>query len=414
MEGVRTELVLVLALCGGCTQVFGLDSPTQRPSFDAAVDALATADTSDALGAVAPALHVPAAGQFPGTADVELTSIDTTLLTVNGVAPLPGVTFDVWPQAGGPDLAVLHVASLTVKAGTEMVYVQGSRPLVVIASGLIRVTGYLNASALGTATRAGGAAPNAGAGKGATGVHNGNFNDSGGGGAGFATAGAMSGGGATSCAQPALAVAGGTAYGDGALTVLVAGSGGGSAYMIDCAVGVGGAGGGAIQLSSASAIEIGGTVDAGGGGGGGGKTCATGSLNLTAGGGGGSGGAIVLQAPTVTITGVVAANGGAGGSAAGDPDSNSTGPYADGIAGSGGNPTATPAMPGGDIGQWSAAGGAGGAAAIAPAAGASSTECAGNGGGGGGSVGRIVIATPQTGMTALLGLVSPSAVMINY
>jgi hypothetical protein len=91
---------------------------------------------------------------------------------------------------------------------------------------------------------------------------------------------------------------GGSVYGGSTLVPLAAGSAGG--YILNGGY-QWGAGGGAIQISSGTSIQVrgAGIINAGGGGG---------SFS-----GGGSGGAILLEAPTIIIEGAVAANGGAGG-----------------------------------------------------------------------------------------------------
>jgi hypothetical protein len=143
-----------------------------------------------------------------------------------------------------------------------------------------------------------------------------------------------------------------------------------------------GGGGGAIQISSATKIEITGfgKIDASGGGGAG-----IPQQNSTAAGGGGGGGAILLEAPTVTLDGadvVLSTKGGAGGG---------TGMNVDGTAiaiGEDGGTGAAPAQggyqttPGGFL-----HGGNGGTHVVAPTAGSSppsGTAGAGSGGGGGG------------------------------
>jgi len=366
----------------------------------------------DAPPGVFPTLHVPNAGRFPGTADLTLTAIDTSALTVNGGPPPTGVTFDTWTQTSGPTLAVLHVDSLAVASGT--VFVAGTRPLVVIASGPITVNGLLDGSALRDMPRAGGGAAGEGSGAGQPGGHAATFVESGASGGGFATVGGMGGIGGAGCSVSAPAVVGGAAYGDPQLTNLVAGSGGGRAYVTSCDSSTGGAGGGAIQLSSATSITIAGSINVGGGGGGGGLTCTAADRNFSGGSGGGSGGAIVLQAPVITSSGALAANGGGGGSSAGDVDGDNVAPFANGQPGFGGQPDANAPAGGLDVGTWSSAGGAGGATTTAPGAGANDTTCLGNAGGGGGSVGRIVIAMPQGASASIGGVVSPPAVTITY
>jgi hypothetical protein len=76
--------------------------------------------------------------------------------------------------------------------------------------------------------------------------------------------------------------------------------------------GMGGHGGGAVQLIAGTTLNLMGPVIATGEGGGGGRDCA--SLKQSGGGGGGAGGMIGFDALTVTSTGLILASGGAGGS----------------------------------------------------------------------------------------------------
>jgi hypothetical protein len=371
-------------------------------------------DGSGDPGAPFEPLHVPPGGAAPGTGDLELTAaVDTTALSIGGSTTMPaGVTFDSWPQASGPALAVLHVRSLSVPA-TATVRVTGSRAFVVVASGTISIAGTLNANGQRDVPGPGGSAPDAGAGKGNPGLHVQTFRDSGGSGAGFVTAGGT-GGRVTGCMPTAGTVLAGTVYGDATITNLIGGSGGGTAYDGTCGNRTAGAGGGAIQLSSATSIVVSGGINVGGGGGGGGRSPITSSCNMTAGSGGGSGGALVLQAPVVGVPGTIAANGGAGGSSAGDVEGDNNYPSAHGEDGADGLLAASAAAPGADVGVWSSAGGAGGAGATGPGDGLENNDCDGNGGGGGGSVGRIVIAIPATGTITIGGTASPAHVPITY
>jgi hypothetical protein len=386
MRAMRSALVLAFAgACGFAPQLSPGDGAT----------------LGDDGGTDFVPLHVPEGGRKPGTGALELgtITIDTTALSINGTLPA-GVTFDSWPQTGGPELAVLHVSTLTVDAGAT-VHVVGARPLVVIASGAIEIDGRIDGSADHDVPGPGGALPGVGAGAGGSGMFSPSYRDGGGGGAGNAMPGAA-GGDATcfivACTAAPGGVVGATS-GDAAVSVLIGGSGGGASTPSGCASTVGGAGGGALQLSTPATISIalGGVVTAGGGGGAGGMN---GNCNWGSGGGGGSGGAIVLQAKTVTNAGVVAANGGGGGGGAGEPAGTGT----HGQAGENGLASTFAALGGADLGQWSSAGGNGGALAADAQPGATDQDDDGNGGGGGGSVGRIAIATT---MLAGAGTTSP-------
>jgi len=250
--------------------------------------------------------------------------------------------------------------------------VVGGNALVIVAQDLIKITGKLDLAANGRKGGAGGygwiEAGN-GPGKGW---------DGGGGGAGHCGAG---GAGAPSSAgtfgDP------GVAYGAASLMPLVGGSSGGMA-----AAWYGGGGGGAVQLVSATKIEIGsrGVVSAGGGGGY--RAC------LVGGAGGGSGGAILLEAPEIGIRGKLVANGGAGGGAF---CSSSEPLHKDA------NEDATPAKDGGMSG-------AGGAANLGALPGQVPVRYSDNGpGGGGGARGRIRIHT-KSGSAAIdsSAIISPT------
>ena len=365
-------------------------------------------------------LHVPAGGRAPGTEDLELAqSVDTGALTIDGSASLPaGVVFDMWPQPGGVELAVLHVRGLRVPVGAT-VRVTGSRALVVVASDAIDISGVLDGSAQRTQPGPGGAGPGAGSGAGRAGSHAGNFRDSGGSGGSFAGTGGRGGsaggsGGMFGC-MALQGPTGGSTYGDRTLTVLVAGSGGGAANASTCGTREPGAGGGAIQLSSATSVRVSGGINAGGGGGGGGRSQQIGAsqCDMSAGGGGGSGGAIVLQAPLVEVSGTLAANGGGGGSAGGDFDGNDMPPESDGEDGNDGQLAAMAASGGRDVGAWSSAGGPG-AIVDTGGPGQGDLNCDSNGGGGGGGAGRIVLALPSGRTPSVTGTASPASASTTY
>jgi hypothetical protein len=211
-------------------------------------------------------------------------------------------------------------------------------------------------------------------------------NDSDGGGAG-GSAGTPGGAGS---GNPRSGVAG-AACNAPTLEPLIGGSGGGAGGVFgDVRIGgAGGGGGGALQITSATEIEVLGGVDAGGGGGENGRTAPpAGSTDWGGGGGGGAGGAILLEAPRVSISGLVTANGGGGGGDVG--------------AGTGqrGTASALPATGGDGV----IAGGAGCAALAAATAGADITGGRDAAGGGGGC-GRIRINT--SGAPAITGTISP-------
>jgi hypothetical protein len=308
------------------------------------------------------------------------TTIDTTSTT--GTVPLTFV-----PQTGGSLVAVLYARNLAVNSTVRII---GDKPLVIVAETItINTTGVLDASARHEIPGANGhnfAEPGSGAG----GKGNGGgfrVRTSGAGGAGHGTAGATGGSSNTTDAPRGTA---GVATGDQKITVLTGGSAGGNSR---CPVnsttpsnsGVGGAGGGAIQLSARLTLIINGKIVAGGGGGAGGRNCNNPTNgDLDSGGGGGSGGAIYIQTLQLVLnvgSGVYANGGGGGG---GSVFSSGVKP---GGAGSDGDSGAQSDGGGGGNGDATRTGGKGGSSAAGPATGGDGNY----GGGGGGAVGRIAV-----------------------
>jgi hypothetical protein len=305
---------------------------------------------------------------------------DTDALTLAVDGRPAAIAATAVAQRGGPELAVVACKRFFVARGGN-VQVVGSRPLVLVAFGEIRIEGTVDASATG-ATAGGGAGSDAtcGAGVGSTGGDQRDDFDhaggAGGAGGGFGTAGGDGPALAGSEGQPAST--GGAPGGDASLVPLRGGCRGGNGGN---GGGVGGAGGGAIQLVAQAQLRVNGTVSVAGGGGAGGTATSSG------GGGGGSGGAILLEARSLEIRGALTANGGGGGEGRLNLGSNGD-PGADGD-----RELADPAGGGnGGTFQFGGNGGSGAAAAIAAAAGATGSrsfaEAAGSGGGGGG-VGRV-------------------------
>lgn len=334
----------------------------------------------DTTAAVPDPLHLAPEDGAPGTgalvADGTLT-IDTSVPSISVTLPA-GTSLDVRPQLSGPEVAVLHVGTLTITAGAS-VRVQGSRPLIIVAGGAVSIAGLLDGGARGTQPGPGGGAPGSGPSPGLVGAHGSSDSDTGGGGGGYGGAGANS-GAITGCTV-ALGLGGG-AFGDGAITRLVGGSGGAASSGTACDPDAGGAGGGALQITSLTLIEIvaGGAINVGGGGGEGSTDC--GDVDVNSGAGGGSGGAVVLQAPTIRSAGIVAANGGGGGGSSQTSMGN---------AQNGEDATASLTPADGGTGPR-ATGGAGGAGALAPTLGGNA-PCGGNSAGGGGAVGRIAVSS---------------------
>ena len=401
-----------LAFCLGCRGLLGIDDPIPLPTDsgipDDAVDASDGRPATDGTPITDDIAHVGADDEYAGLGPLVVDSdwvLDTTALSSTPGLP-PGVTLVTAAQdAGGPDLAILHVDTLAIEAGKTLRAI-GDRPLVVIANS-ITIDGALDVGAIREQPGAGGSRMGPGAGGNGSRVIQA---DSGGGGGAFGGAGGR-GGSATcvfDCAPDAIASGGqlGIAY-DSGLGKLLGGSGGGVAQApatpTACAAGIAGAGGGAVQLYARTAITISatGTIDAGGGGGRGGVAC-TSPANFLAGNGGGSGGAIFLQSATVTNSGTIAANGGAGGSGGGNGG--------DGVDGEDGRVATSPAMGGSAQGALSARGGNGGTGMQGAQNGSDSGD-RGNGGGGGGGVGQLVVFYKTT-WTA--GTTSPQATTQDY
>jgi len=371
----RVAVVVALAGCplAGCS-FSGRGTPADAdPSAPDADPNAPDADpsASDAAMQLFDVAHVRSAEElaFAGTADVTfgVTAIDTSALTVS--PPLAsGARLYAAPQdaAGSPpELAILEVHSLVIGG---VLTVRGSRPLVIIAATTISVDATILASAQHEQPGPGGAGPSEGAGAGGDGNASASCDD---GGAGAAFGGGGAAGGLGCGPQPGT----GSMYGTATLEVLQGGSGGGTGSQCS----TGGAGGGAIQLSAGTSINLGAMIAVGGGGGGGGRQC---MANVwSAGGGGGSGGAIFLQALAISGAGSLAANGGGGGGGSSNPTSGSAGNDASGFGVATGGPPAFPA-------------GGGGNGAATSAAQAGEDDAGGNAGGGGGGVGRIVLAIP--------------------
>ncbi len=385
----RAALAFVAFAAGGCQFVVpGFAVGVDGSSRDGAFAADAAHGPGFVPTHVSPSAVVPGASSLAGPRD-----IDTERLQIDGMAPAPGFLFAAEP--GHDDWAVLSVRDFNV---TNDLRVHGRRALIVVAAGSIQIGAKLHAGAEQRTPGPGGQFTGQGAGSDGK---SSDIDDSGGGGAGHGTSGAA-GGDSASLSNGQGGAAGGTYS-----TELAGGSGGGAGSGLsgnnpcpaDQGFGLGGAGGGAVQLSAGIALDLlfSGVVDAGGGGGRGG--C---KESASAGGGGGSGGSLWLEAPTMNLAGTLTANGGAGG--AGGRATN--GGSSDGQDGQDGRASTTPAVGGASGGTGSGAGGNGGVLGVGPQPGGKST----NGGGGGGAYGRIRLRT--RGASAITGaqtVVSPVA-----
>lgn len=283
-------------------------------------------------------------------------------------------------------LGVFTVNSLTIAAGTT-VRVEGADALVIVALDRIDIQGnlYGNSQSSPAFFLGPGALQNpvsgntAGVGPGGGGSGNGS---SAGGGGGFCGH-----GGKGASSTPGGEAQGGGINGTPALVPLSAGSAGGSGFAF------GGAGGGAIELVSATSIAVSGTIHVGGQGGyNGGVYDPSGNSQEAS--GGGSGGAILLEAPTVDTTGTLAANGGGGGQGPGIPGADAT---PDATAAKGGNDGMHGSL-GGDGSSSSGINGEDGQVVPNTVA-----------GGGGGAAGWIRV-NSSSDSTFFGGIVSPSSI----
>jgi len=290
---------------------------------------------------------------------------DLTIDTTDGCATTTMGTAD--------GVCVLAATSIEVTTGATL-HVTGPRPLLLLATTSMVIAGTLDAASHRAGTVGPGANPAACARGTAPTVAGG----SGGGGYGgtFATAG---GDGGDSIGRGAKGSAPTTVD---VPTTLRGGCPGITGASMNPGVGgVGGAGGGAIELAAGS-IEVSGMVNASGAGGQGGVN------NDSGGGGGGSGGMVVFDTAKLTITGVVMAQGGgggggSGGSGAGQPGADPS------VAGTGAEPGDGYHDGGGTLG-------AGGTGAVATDAGDAQDGTLIGGGGGGGGAG-MTKGPPATG-----------------
>jgi len=285
------------------------------------------------------------------------------------------------------DARAIWVVDFEVGADATL-RLEGSRPLLVAASGGISVAGTIDASSHyggGDYQRGAGADPAAcPASPPEPGETCSNHGGSGGGGGGFGAAGGQGGEGGNghSCSGDGIPGGLGGEALPAAPSVLRGGCGGrdGGASTEGAGQGPGGPGGGAVHLTARGSLTVSGTVHAGGAGGRGAND------DRSGGGGGGSGGMIGLEAADLRIqdTAFVVANGGGGG---GGVDHGVAEPGEDGRADGA-------VAPGGAHEASGTDGGAGGWR-DAPN-GVSADPAERGGGGGGGGVGFILLHSPGT------------------
>ena len=244
-----------------------------------------------------------------GIGDCVVTTANCALNTSTGTigcltgTPKPYVYAKVAQSSGGLEAGLFVCKTVRIQAAAR-VNVQGTLPLIWVATEGFEVVGELSATANLNDPVAGGFDTEDGSKMGA--------GPGGGGPASMATRQSAGGGGYCGKGGKGAAITGeggaaGVAHGMPTLVPLMGGSGGGSNFY------GGGGGGGAVQLVAGTTLTVQatGVISAGGGGGGGHEGQA---------GGGGSGGAILLEAPMVTVAGRLAVNGGGGGEAGGGAD----------------------------------------------------------------------------------------------
>jgi hypothetical protein len=280
-----------------------------------------------------------------------------------------------WLANPQDDACIVIATDITIEQGVT-VDVDGDRPLVLLATGMIRIDGTLDAAShvadgdRGPGASFGGCIT--------TGVNGATASNRGGGGAGgsFGSKGGDGGNGNAGTATRGLA----RDADQPPFDTLRAGCRGGTGAAGGDDPRAGGHGGGAVFLV-APTIAISGIVNASGAGGRGGDR------DRGGGAGGGSGGMIVLDAVELVVPGTLIANGGGGG---GGADSNN-----DGNDGGDPNP-ATPntrALRGNRAGSNAGHGGAGAAGTSPAVAGDQGND---GGGGGGGGLGVIRVLSGQT------------------
>jgi hypothetical protein len=298
----------------------------------------------------------------------------STISTDTGIV-YDGATSVVVPNIDIGDYHVFWVKSLSITGSTV---VSGADGLIIVSDGDVSITDLLDVSGN---LRVNGPGGGPGTCVGGTATTAGSFSGGGGGG-GNGDPGGTGGnadGNASPGGQPGAALA------DLDLEPLHGGCMGGDATEgTSTCRGVGGGGGGALQIVSRTQIALtsNGVIDASGGGGvaarAGTDTCT--STNLRGGGGGGAGGSVLLEAPQVRLEGsaVIVSTKGGGGSAGG------IGSFLNGADGG----TSGTAAAGG-INQTSGAnGGLGGTEAVPPGDGTAGDPSE-DGGGAGGAVGRV-------------------------
>lgn len=311
--------------------------------------------------------------------------IETSVEIQTDACSIASVQSHVVTQDDGSEACAIVVHDFEVTM-TGRLDAHGPRPLIILASGAAHVAGRVDVSSSfftpgAGGGRGGGFVDHDGAGASAGRIGTIAASAAGGGGGGAFGGGGGSGGAGTGVTGGA----GGLMSASVDLIPLRGGSGGAAGEAsTDPHLAFGGPGGGALQISALSSIDIEGEIFAAGNGGMGGGGTGGGA---GAGGGGGSGGGILLEAPTVDVRGWLGASGGGGGSegtAAAAGVGGLDGAYA-GFRAAGGQALDPLAASGGDGGGLDDTG------TLDIEDGVDGSDGAANGAGGGGGVGCIVV-----------------------
>jgi hypothetical protein len=380
--------VIILVTASGCRFLLG-DGPDNQGAADAAngsgSDAFVMPDANTDPKCGWGGTGLPEGGICLAELPASSPSIPTTINTETSGLCVP------YSKGGGNNYCV--IAGIDLAVGN--VRVTGSKPLVLIATNSLTVTGTLDvASHTATPSRGAGGdppsceygiPPNSGNNPETRGGAGGSFGGSGGRGGlknGQLPAADSGVPGARATITPPAVLRGGCRGQSGFDTgAAVGGFGGGAVYLVA-----------GVELS----VDTNGAVNASGAGGNGGATAA---MFGRGGAGGGSGGMIVLEAPTVNLLGKVFADGGGGGEGGG---ANNPGNY-------GYESNGTSRAPGGNGGAGN--GGDGGAGSYGTMLDGIDGNNNGvdSGGGGGGGAGIIWIHAPAG---ALSGVISPTPRML--
>lgn len=357
---------------------------------------------------IAPAAHPPNVA-LETTINCALTfnsGPDAGFVSLCSGMQAPAISIAAGGAAG--ELAVISVNHFTITDAGSLT-LTGSRPVVLLVWGDAGIDGpiFANSTARNGAIpeRLGpgaGPAMTCGQRTGFDGLYVSGCTGSGGGGAGYRTAGARGG----YCGNNAATVVdGGSAVdgGDTPLLVGCAGGKGGAQTASDRAPG--GVGGGAVQISVAGVLRLNAAISSSGSGGLG-AVSSGGSPDELGGGGGGSGGTVLLQAGRLWLlpSAILTANGGGGG---GGSQGGSAGAGGDGPTNSDANAA------GGSKDSGGGDGGGGASASNEPGAGVGAGK---GGGGGGGATGKIFlkhIGGPGACSVDGSAVISPPPIRVN-